>query len=701
MVTIISDVISLTKDETDLFSFLIQVLRHYKLTTVLRVAGGWVRDKIMKKPSKDIDIAIDNMMGQEFAEYCNRYMSEVQHLEPSKIGVIAANPDQSKHLETACIVIHGKELDLVNLRCETYAKDSRIPTISIGTPSEDAFRRDLTINALFYNINDNTIEDYCDCGLADIRDKIIRTPLDPRETFLDDPLRVLRAIRFTTRFGFKMDLDLVSAIKSKEVKHRLTTLISRERVYKELTGALLGPNPIRTVELILDLDLFDTVFLQGIPEPIFEKQEDKLEFDSHREADYEKLLVEFERMRKESKRKRKKNEKPPPRPSYIDYSFSKYKYRHEISKIGFESFQYIIKILYICQIIADCDPHQLEEVLESNHISFSLLNDCFGPGNPIDNVNLVFNLIRYVKLLSFSKDEEKEGDDEEESREKGDKELRDKKLDESPSPIVSRSSLSPLNFSDPLFLSIIFSSLVSGISQCQCVFSKNSREKREPASYVVIRQGLKAPNYVCHHTQNIIESGMIILDHCQKHNSTEDGESFFEKFISIIRSCEDEKEFLAVFLVAQALWIARTHDDAKDAIDKDVDEKHEGTFSPMNLFYKYMFLVLPLYPASSPGRQWPSLEHLSIIRSMKPLLPLKDVAIKIGIDVSNKKSLKLLSPIGRVLIIEQCKILSKSLSKGECTISQMTEWIDKDVNKDNIRQIILHDHPESTDFFKI
>lgn len=104
------------------------------------------------------------------------------------MGVIRANPEQSKHLETATMRLHGLSLDLVHLRSETYTEASRIPEIEIGTPEQDALRRDFTINALFYNLQTREVEDWSHQGLPDLAAGIIRTPLDPRVTFLDGAL---------------------------------------------------------------------------------------------------------------------------------------------------------------------------------------------------------------------------------------------------------------------------------------------------------------------------------------------------------------------------------------------------------------------------------------------------------------------------------------------------------------------------------
>ena len=133
-------------------------------------------------------------------------------------GVIKANSEKSKHLETATIKVDGQEIDLVNLRSEKYAEDSRVPTIEMGTPEEDALRRDLTFNSLFYNINEAKVEDFTGKGIDDLREGICRTPLPPVQTFLDDPLRVLRAIRFANRFEFEVVPELIAAAKLPEVK---------------------------------------------------------------------------------------------------------------------------------------------------------------------------------------------------------------------------------------------------------------------------------------------------------------------------------------------------------------------------------------------------------------------------------------------------------------------------------------------------
>lgn len=234
--------ISLTPEESALFDFLLDVVAHNRLDTVLRVAGGWVRDKVLGKQSNDIDIALDNMTGIAFAELANARLAELGHATRS-LGIIQANPEQSKHLETVALRVLGFELDLVNLRSETYAEGSRIPTVEFGSPLSDAMRRDLTINALFYNLATRSIEDLCGRGLADLKARVCRTPLEPRQTFLDDPLRVLRAVRFATRLGFSLAPELVRAARTPEVQEALRGKVSRERTLLEVAKMLTSPGP--------------------------------------------------------------------------------------------------------------------------------------------------------------------------------------------------------------------------------------------------------------------------------------------------------------------------------------------------------------------------------------------------------------------------------------------------------------------------
>lgn len=200
-------------------------------------------------------------MGVPFAERFVSFASERKSIPVNKITKIESNPDQSKHLETARTTLFDIELDFVNLRSEEYASDSRIPTqVTFGTPLQDALRRDLTINTLFYNVHTRQVEDHTEKGLADLRQGIVRTPLPPLETFRDDELRVIRCIRFASRLGFEMVTELQDAARDAEVQAGLAKKISRERVGEELDKMLKGPNPLLSLQLIYNLALYSCIF---------------------------------------------------------------------------------------------------------------------------------------------------------------------------------------------------------------------------------------------------------------------------------------------------------------------------------------------------------------------------------------------------------------------------------------------------------
>ena len=327
--------IQLTTEEEELFNLLRHVRNEIGLTTTLRVAGGWVRDKLLATPefrtyhriftvgsssqgqqyqsssldpskkqqqrisSKfrrsrnvfnspqnpsigrqgtkvlihkgqghgadayqpvDIDIALDDMLGREFADHLNDYLSK-QGQDTVTVGMVLKNPDKSKHLETATMKVNTFWIDFVNLRAEEYTQDSRIPDLMrIGTPHEDAYRRDLTINSLFYNINTGQVEDWTGRGFQDLRKGVVATPLHPLTTLLDDPLRVLRSIRFAARLRFTMDEELVNAAKMSSVADALSQKVSRERVGGELDLMLRSPDPVGAIRLLINLKQAHCVF---------------------------------------------------------------------------------------------------------------------------------------------------------------------------------------------------------------------------------------------------------------------------------------------------------------------------------------------------------------------------------------------------------------------------------------------------------
>ncbi|CAG8216980.1 unnamed protein product [Penicillium olsonii] len=242
--------------------------------TVLRFTGGWVRDKLLGIGSNDIDVGISNMTGYQFGMALKEYLDVPERLEKYKQSLpngqmhdaivslhkIEANPEKSKHLETVTTKIFGLDIDLVNLRKETYTDDSRNPQMEFGTAVEDALRRDATINALFYNLNESQLEDLTERGLDDMKHRIIRCPMEPYQTFKDDPLRVLRLIRFASRLGYQIDSETEAAMQIEDIGEALKLKISKERVGTELEKMLRGPDPRGALEFIDRLKLYHTIF---------------------------------------------------------------------------------------------------------------------------------------------------------------------------------------------------------------------------------------------------------------------------------------------------------------------------------------------------------------------------------------------------------------------------------------------------------
>lgn len=253
--------IEFSKSEQKLINYLLSIAN--KHGSILRIAGGFVRDKLLSKNSSDIDIVIDNMSGKAFAELVQAEQGY------GHVSVLEARPDQSKHLETAMLTVHGFDIDFASLRKETYTS-TRIPQIEPGSPQEDAERRDLTINSIFYNINTGVIEDYTG-GIEDLKNNIARTPVDAEKTFMDDPLRILRIIRFCAKYSLIPTEEIILAANLEHVQKSFKEKISKERIWKEVVGQKINDNQWKcgfitdvnahaAMRLVVDFGFMDILF---------------------------------------------------------------------------------------------------------------------------------------------------------------------------------------------------------------------------------------------------------------------------------------------------------------------------------------------------------------------------------------------------------------------------------------------------------
>lgn len=268
--------------EEKIFSFLLRVNSEMNLGCTFRCAGGWVRDKILGIPSNDIDIALSNMMGKDFIEQLEKYREIYEHkynrplTELGKTWVIPANPEKGKNMETAAAEIYNEKVEFVNLREEKYDEKSRTPTITMATgpdaPKKDAQRRDLTINSIFYNLNSGDVEDFVG-GLEDLKTMTLRTPLDPVQTFKDDPLRLLRVLRFFSKYpNSKIDPKIIEAMKMPDVQNMYADLssafdpkkknykVAPERAWPELKKMMSGSKPAEALKILFETGLYRAVF---------------------------------------------------------------------------------------------------------------------------------------------------------------------------------------------------------------------------------------------------------------------------------------------------------------------------------------------------------------------------------------------------------------------------------------------------------
>jgi len=238
------------------------------------VIGGFVRDFILKRgDAKDIDVVAIGS-GIELAQ-------KVAALLPNKPKV-----QVFKTYGTAMLRADDIEIEFVGARKESYAKDSRNPVVENGTLEDDQNRRDFTINALALSISEHNFGNLLDPfnGILHLNEQLLKTPLNPDITYSDDPLRMMRAIRFATQLNFRIELDSLQAISR---NHNRINIITKERIVDELNKIMNSPKPSIGFLLLEETGLLPHI----LPELVALKGVDEVEGQLHKDNFYHTLEV--------------------------------------------------------------------------------------------------------------------------------------------------------------------------------------------------------------------------------------------------------------------------------------------------------------------------------------------------------------------------------------------------------------------------
>lgn len=244
-----------------------------KMNLETYLVGGFVRDIILDRPCKDYDV-VTLGSGIELASAVSDYFHQQYPLAVFK------------NFGTAMIKLDDIEVEFVGARKESYRSHSRKPIVENGTLEDDQNRRDFTINALAISLNKNSFGELLDSfnGVRDIQNNTIRTPLDPDLTYSDDPLRMMRAIRFATQLNFRIEPSSLRSISRN--KDRIN-IISKERITDELNKIILSTKPSIGFKLLFDTGLLHIIFPQLVKLQVVETIGDK----SHKDNFYHTLEV--------------------------------------------------------------------------------------------------------------------------------------------------------------------------------------------------------------------------------------------------------------------------------------------------------------------------------------------------------------------------------------------------------------------------
>ena len=237
------------------------------------IVGGYVRDLILKRPCKDIDVVC---VGNGIS------------LARKTANLLGRNVPLTvfKNFGTAQIKHKEYEIEFVGARKESYRRDSRKPMVEDGTLQDDQNRRDFTINAMAISLNDQDFGELIDPfdGLKDLKRKMIKTPRDPEITFSDDPLRMMRAFRFAAQLNFDIDAETFQAITAHRERLKI---VSQERITDELNKIILSPSPSYGFKLMFQAGILELIF----PELVRLHGVENIDGKGHKDNFYHTLKV--------------------------------------------------------------------------------------------------------------------------------------------------------------------------------------------------------------------------------------------------------------------------------------------------------------------------------------------------------------------------------------------------------------------------
>lgn len=225
----------------------------------VHLAGGYVRDELLGRDPKDIDIVVDAPNGGiKFAEWITKYLGVYKkNSNPVIYPKFGTAKFQLYGVKHKGVNIGSLEIEAVMTRTEKYTRGSRKPEVGHGTLAQDVERRDFTTNSLLKDLTTGEILDLTGMGKADIKRGIIRTPLNPDVIFTDDPLRMLRAVRFTVKYGWDLPMFMIRSMKknASQLKN-----ISKERIRDELDKMLVTSRPVQAMKIMKVTGLMKYVF---------------------------------------------------------------------------------------------------------------------------------------------------------------------------------------------------------------------------------------------------------------------------------------------------------------------------------------------------------------------------------------------------------------------------------------------------------